>query len=430
MSGYGVVALAGAVLLYFSHLADFGLDTLGVSEVAKDRGRVGALVPSLVLGRLAVAAVLWLGLVAVGLPVLPQPEGAIIAASGAALLFRATNVRWALIGIERPAWVALSRVGGELLQALVILTVIVGAGDLVLVPAAQVAGDAFAALLLVFALGRLGPLPLRWEPEAAMPVFRAARPLVLHALLALLVFNCDLILLRFFRDASTVGFYAAAYTLVSFLSNMGVSFGYSLLPAYARLSARSDERDALYRSSLAQAAAATLPMAVGGTLVAGGLIALVFGSGYSASVLPLRILLWSVPAVWMRASVQMALVAQGRQRDVLRVTVIGAALTVVLDLLVIPRWGMAGAAVVTVTTELVRIALVMWWGRRAGLPLPSPARFARGLLASVAMGALVWVLSPRAHVLATVAAGGVAYAILLVMVGAVRIGRSGVAVRL
>jgi len=423
VSGYGVVALAGAVLLYFSHLVDLGLDTLGVSEVAKDGDGAAELVPSLVLGRLGTALVLWLIIIAVGLTVLPQPEGAMIAACGATLLFRGANVRWALIGLDRPAWVALSRVAGEALQAIIIVATVTALGDLGRVPVAQAAGDAFAAVILVLALGAGRRLRVRWIAGRALPVFRAARPLVAHALLALLVFNCDLILLRVFRDASVVGLYAAAYTLVSFLSNMGVSFGYSLLPAFARLADRRAERDALYHSALAQASAATLPMAAGGLVVAGGLIALVFGGGYAAAVLPLTILLWSVPPVWMRTAVQMALVAQGRQRDVLKVTVIGAAVTIVMDLLVIPRWGMVGAAWVTVGTEGLRLALVLWWGRRAGLALPSLRRFVRPVAATAVMALVVTRLPASWPTLAAVAAGAGAYALLLVLVGALRLRR-------
>ena len=72
-----MVALAGAVLLYASHLTDFGLDTLGVVESSRQREQLPALVGSLVLGRLAMALLLWLPVVAAGLWLMPQPEGAI-----------------------------------------------------------------------------------------------------------------------------------------------------------------------------------------------------------------------------------------------------------------------------------------------------------------------------------------------------------------
>ena len=413
------------MLLYASHLTDFGLDTLGVVESSRQREQLPALVGSLVLGRLAMALLLWLPVVAAGLWLMPQPEGAILAASGALLLFRATNVRWALIGLERPGWVAASRACGELLTAIIIVAAVHAPGDLGSVPPAQVAGDALAALLVALALARLaGPLSLRWNGAAAMPVFRAAVPLVLHALLALLVFNSDLILLRTFRDAATVGLYAAAYTLVSFLSNLGVTYGTSLLPTLTRLVSDRAGMVELYHRSLVQAAAATLPLAVGGALVAGGMVELVFGEAYGASVRPLAILLATVPAVWVRVAAQMALVTAGRQRDVLTVTVIAAIVTVIGGLAAIPRWGMIGAAVVTLAAELLRLVLTLGLAARAGLPLPAPGRFVRPAVAVAAMGLAVSQLTAL-PVLLAIGSGAAVYAVGLVLTGAIRLQGGG-----
>lgn len=398
--------------------------------MAKDPAGIPSLVPSLVMGRLGIAFLLCASLALLGLLVAPQPEGAIIAACSFTLLFRAGNVRWAWLGLSRPLPVALSRAAGEALTALLIVGLVRGIGDLGVVPVAQVAGDALAATVLAILLARLGyALPAAWRRDIAMPVFRAARPLVLQAMLALLIFNCDLIVLRIFRDASAVGRYAAAYALISFLSNLGVSFGYSLLPAFAQLEKDEGGQSALHQMSLAQAAAITLPLAVGGIIVAPRLVELVFGPSYAASVLPLRILLVSIVPAWLRTTAQMALVARGRQDDVLRVTAIAAGLTLVLDLALIPRWGVAAAAAVTVATETVRAVLLLGWGHRLGLRLPSPLRFARPLIA-VAVMALVVLRFADSPLPLSIGLGALTYAVMLVLTGSVRLGRSGVELRL
>jgi hypothetical protein len=103
---------------------------------------------------------------------------------------------------------------------------------------------------------------------------------------------------------------------------------------------------------------------------------------------------------------------------------------VVLDLAVIPKWGMAGAASVTVFTEFVRVVLALGWAARTGLPLPAAARLARPAVATVVMALLVRSVAPHLPVLLAVGAGGVAYAVMLVLTGAVRPGRGGIAIRL
>ncbi len=427
---YGVVALAGAVLLYATYVADAGIDTLGVPAVARAEGGLRALVSSLLLARLAVAAVLAVVVAVAGLALLPQPEGAVIAAYAMTLPVRALTARWAHLGQGRAGTVALSRVAGEALSAALILLLVRAAGDLGHVPLTQLAGDALAAFLLLAALQRgAAALPATYEAAAARPVLRESWMLVASAMLALLIFNADLVLLRVFRDSTVVGWYAAAYTLVSFLSNLGVSFGYSVLPALSRLDADAAGERGMYQTSLAAAAAATLPLAAGGAMLAPALIALVYGAGFAPAGPVLGLLLWSVPAAWLRTVAQMALVARGRQADVLRVTAVGAALTIVLDLAVIPRFGMHGAAVVTLVSEGVRAALTLVFAARAGLPMAGVRRFWRPVVATALMAIAVR-QAPAWPVLAAVGLGAVAYAAALVALGTVRLGGGRVRIHL
>lgn len=427
-AAYGVVALAGAVLLYLQHLTDFGIDTVGVRRVAREPGSVERLVPSVLVVRTLIGFGLAVITGLAGLLLLPQPDGAILAGSAALLLARGANPKWVLVGLQRPGAVAVARAAGELLTALLVVTLVHDAGDLARVPAAQVAGDMIAALLAVFALRRLGfRLPAVWRPDESGPLFREARPLVVHAVVGLLVFNFDLIALRFLRDATSVGLYATAYALVAFLTNLGVAFGFSLLPSVSREGDGARAR-ILYGSALAHAFAFTLPLAVGGALVAGELISLVFGATFSAAASPLIILLWTVPAVWLRVVGQTVLVARGRQATVLRITAISAVITISLDLLLIPRYGLTGAAAASVAAEVMRAALSLAAAAREGFRLAGPSRWWRGVVGALVMAGVVSRLD--LPVLALVGIGAAVYGAVMVATGAVSVAQGKLQLRL
>jgi O-antigen/teichoic acid export membrane protein len=426
---YGVVALAGAVLLYFSYLGDLGIEAIGVAEVARDAARARVTVPALITARTVAGALLAVALAVVGLALLPQPEGAVLALYGLTLPVRGVNARFALLGQSRAGAASLSRVAGEALSAGMILLLVHGTGDLAHVPLTQIAGDALAALVLLLALRpAITGAVVREAWTVARPVLRAAWPVVLNTMLALLVFNADLIILRFFRDASVVGWYAAAYTLIAFLANLGLTFGYAVMPQVARSAADLARASALVRDSLVFALALTLPMAVGGLFVAPDLVRLVFGDAYAASGLPMVILLWSVPVAWLRSVSQLSLVALGRQRAVLGVTAIGAVVTVVLDLALIPRFGMTGAAAVTVAAEVVRFVAMQVVLARAGIPTPPLPAWWRPVLGTATMAAVL--VAVRAPAPALMALGAAAYAGALLATGAVRRGPGGFEVRL
>ena len=61
----------------------------------------------------------------------------------------------------------------------------------------------------------------------------------------------------------------------------------------------------------------------------------------------LSILVVSIPLLLLRGVLQAALIASGRQGNVLRTTAWAAAVTGVMDLALIPAFGMLGAAVTT-----------------------------------------------------------------------------------
>ncbi len=414
---YGVVAFASAILLYFNYIADFGADAVGVPRVARAPGRVGVTVPSLLLARLAIGAGFWVLLAVAGLFVLPQPEGAVLAALALVLPLRGANARWALIGLEKSGIVGAARALGEALTTVIVVLLVRHAGQLGTVPAAQVAGDAVAALLLLVALRRLGvALPIAVDQAEVKGALRDGWPLVLHAILAMLAFNADLVILRFFRDAATVGQYAVAYTLVSYFANLGSAFAVSALPALSRAEA-ADGRD--YRTAMAYAAAIAVPAALGGWVLAAPIIEMIFGAAYAPAGAALAVLIWNVPALWLRFTGQMGLIAAGRQDVVLRVTVIGAVVAIGLDLVLVPRYGMLGAAGVAVGVETMRFVLILALGARVGLPAPGLWRLWRIVAASVVMVLAVGALKGLPPI-GGVLVGAVVYVVALTVFGGVR----------
>jgi len=394
-----------------------------VREVAAAPTQVGQLVPPVLSLRLAVAATTVLVITILGLTVLPQPDGSVLAGYSLILLAVGGNTRWVHLGLERAGFAAMARAAGEATMLTLVLLLLRDAGDLGRVPLAQFTGDMFAAILLAWGLSRAGHrLVMRWDLSEAGPVVRQGSWLAANAIVGLLIYNSDLIFLRIFRTPQEVGRYAAAYTLISFLLNLGVTYGQSLLPTFTRLKPDPAEQRSLYHAAMAHVYAGAMPLAVGGSLVAGGLLLLVFGPQFVTAATALIILLWSIPVAFFRNVPQTALVAAGRQEWVFRFTLISAVLNLALNLAVIPRWGMLGAALATLGTEIVRTAITLRGAVQAGFPLPSPARFWRASVATVAMTAALLLVRPG-PVVASILLGGLTYGAVLILAGGIRLRR-------
>ncbi|MDZ4865464.1 MAG: flippase [Gemmatimonadota bacterium] len=420
-AGYGILGVATAVMLYVTAVGDAGIDLIGVREIAAHPVLGRELGGSLVASRALIATVVAFIVIVAGVFLAPQPEGAILASYSLTLLVLGANTRWIHLGLEQGGRVAAGRIVGEAVMAAFVLSLVHSAGDIPQVPLAQFLGDAVAALCLAWWLrGSLGPLVLRFDWHRAGPILRRGTPLVLQTLLGLLIFNSDLIFLRLFHSATVTGLYVAAYTLVSFLVNVGIAYGQSLLPALTRLGADPHAQGEQYRTSLAQVFAVGLPIAVGGAVLAPEIIGLAFGHQYQRSALPLAVLLWSVPAGYFRNVSLFSLVACGRQDLVLRTAVQSAILNLVLNLVLIPEFAMLGAAAATVLTELVRAGLAVRNASLEGLRPPGVGRFWRAM---VAVGAMALILLPLAHqpLWVSLPAGVATFALVLSLTGGLRL---------
>jgi O-antigen/teichoic acid export membrane protein len=170
--------------------------------------------------------------------------------------------------------------------------------------------------------------------------------------------------------------------------------------------------------------AGALPIAVGGFVYAPEIIALVFGADYAPSVLPLRVLLLSVPISAVRDVPVMAVLSRGREDLVLRVVAASAAANLVLNSVLIPAFGMLGAAVATLSTEILRFALCLVYARSLGFPMPALARAWRPVMAALGM-TVVLMAMPRANLLVGVAAGALVYVLGLALIGGIRRGSDG-----
>src|SRR5688572_29740424 len=279
--GLGVISFAFAILLYLQRVVDAGFDLgIGIREAANRRQNLRDFVPPVLTFRLVLAAAT-IGLVVLSALLIRQVEGGMVALYALTLIPLALSTRWVLTGMGMTGAVGLSRALGEAVVLIVVFLVVSGQPDLWRVPVSQLLGDTAAALLLIMVLHQHGVhASLRWDAGTVRPLVRHVTPYVGSALLGLAIFNSDLLFLRAFADRTTVGLYAAAYALVSFLINVGATYSLTLIPSLAQLSDEPLARQSVYATAWARALAIVVPLAAGGALVAQQAITVVFGPAF------------------------------------------------------------------------------------------------------------------------------------------------------
>lgn len=407
-SAYGTVGVSAAIALYFVAFTEWGMDLLGSREVAQDRSRVRTVAPQVWLARLALSTLMTAVLAAVAFLLMPPLESRVLAVYALTVLSNAASTRWVYLGLERTRLVAVTRGLSELIKGGLILLLLRGPDSILWVPLAQFIGEAVAAAILLFPIRRLGfspgTLPRR---DVVVPVFTRAVPLMLTHVLGMVVYNSDVILLRFLRDDTQAGLYLAAYTLIGYLGILGTVGRSSLVPTLTRLHPTPDRQRLLYDRFMMRAFALGLPIAACGSLLAQKIIDLAFGAEFAASGPVLVLLLWSVPLLLMRSVMQALLIAVGRQDRVLRMTGWTALFTLMLNLALIPRWGMMAAAGMTVAGESVRLTLAHRYVRAEGVGFTARNLLLPCVATAIAVTVLILLDPP---VLVGIALGGGVYA--------------------
>lgn len=396
VAGFGVLEFASSILTYFLLLADGGLEQWSTREAAKTHD-VRALVSRVLPLRILLATVafaLLLGL----LPVLPKYPSLrlVLALFGLSLFAQAASLKWVFMGQEKMAAVARGLVVAQITFATTVFVFVRSPAALVVVPVLRLASDLTMAIYFARWFARMhGGLRLALTLNGAKQALRQALTIGTSQAMGLLNYNFDSVLLGFLSGAAAVGWYNAAYKPVTVALALPITYFIGLFPALSRTYAA--DRDAfrhLVVRSLQLCSILVVPLVVGGTLLAEPVIGLLYGRAYASSVRPFQILVWSAALVILRSSYAESLRATGHQNLDLRCAITSASLNVALNVLLIPRYGMVGAASATVAADVVWLAMAYYYFQRAVLPhelLP----FLRGpLAAGIAMGVLLWLTQP------------------------------------
>ena len=275
-----------------------------------------------------------------------------------------------------------------------------------------VAGAGAASPLLGLLVAPLLALPLvlpgelreargaMWERERLLGYARYGYPIAASLALAVTLASTDRFLLAAFLDEAAVGAYHAAYSIANrTLDVLFIWLGAAGMPALVMALERGGP-ERLREAAREQASFFVLiglPAAAGVALVARPLAEILIGEELRTAVegitpwIALSALLAGLQAYYFGQAFTLG----RRTGRLLGAMIIPASANVVLNLLLIPPYGVQGAAWATTASFAIGVAAFVILGRRVlVLPFPWEALVRCGL-ATAAMAAVVWVLPPQ-----------------------------------
>ena len=267
---------------------------------------------------------------------------------------------------------------------------------------------AIAGVALVAATALVVPLALfrpRFERAAWARMGRAVVPYALATAVVILYFRVTQIAMAYLATDEETTEYALAFRIVEVLTVVPGLVASSALPLIARARTMGDERLRPLANSLAQTALlAGLGLATATAAGAPIAIRVIGGGPDSPSIGVLQVLAVALAFTFPLSIWSFLLLAIEQLRSISISGGLAAVAALALALALIPPYGAKGGAIATVGAEAILAgALLVSISRIDRQLVPSPARFARGLLAAIP-GAVVVVLTRNAGPLAPLAA--------------------------
>ncbi|MCX5665487.1 MAG: flippase [Candidatus Omnitrophica bacterium] len=362
---FGTVSYAHSFVFYLLNFVDLGLTTYGIREVAKYKGRVSEYVSEIVSFKLLIASVLFIVLMAATFLSSPSESFRIVMLGASLLLFvSALSTEWAYQGQEKMHMVLVSVATTTFLQLALVWAFVKGPGDLLkTTPVYSLAAFLTPILFLIH---------FRYKPKLDFTYLKQIKRYLASSLVIWLiaifaqVYNgLDIVLLGLFKSPEEVGYFTIARRAIGGSTLLMVFLANALLP---RLAATFTSNVCEFNSATGKflkiSSSLTVLVFLPIIVFSDHIISFALGREYLPACLPFKIMGLGLIMVLFNLPYSTGLVAAGKEREVLKQVLASASLSVLLNIFLMPKYGMIGAAISFLCAEILAIILIMWAYRK------------------------------------------------------------------
>lgn len=367
--GFGKYSFACAFTLLFSVIADMGLSTLTIRELARDKENAGKYFvnASLIKIILSIIAFMSIFLVMNQLKYSSDTTLAVYIFGGYEIINSYNQFYRSIFrAFEKMEYETLIRVIEKVVLFLLILWITAhGYGLIEIVYAFLITSVGTFLLSLLVIIKKFIKPKYKLDLNYIKNIARDSFPFALTVIFCMIYFKIDTVMLSIMKGDEVVGWYNASYNIIDGLSPLiaGSVAGATLplMSKYFTLQNKKEELKDIYIRSFQVVSTLGLFISIVVTIFADKIIKLLYGSGYSNAAVSLQILIWAFFIICLSTVSSSFLNATNKQTIVVIGTAIGALFNVILNFLLIPQYSLLGAAFATVVTELFGLIIYFYF---------------------------------------------------------------------
>jgi len=248
-------------------------------------------------------------------------------------------------------------------------------------------------------------------------IFKAAIPFAVLVGFSTVYNRIDVVLITKLLGYTQTGFYTAAYKFYDLIAFFPAVVSHSLYPVFSTLMAQNklqDVRNALERY-LRLMTALALPMATGAMLLSVPLIKILAGEEFVPAAKVLAVLVWA-PAILFVYIVVNSLVISQLTKFATFITGVNVIINIVGNLVLLPRIGIMGAAIMTIVSEAIQGIFYFYFVRTKVTRFSFLKNIWQPCIATAIMGAAVYYMKDY-FIVIPIAACAMIYGVCLLVLG-------------
>ncbi len=409
--GFGDYSTVLAFFAFFGSAADLGLYSITAREISRPEADEKKIISNALALRLTSSLLVFL-IAPLLVYFLPYSHDVKIGILIAAASFVFSTTYMVLNGVFQKNLamdkVASAEVLGKLLQiTIIILAVKLNLGFIAII-FSVLASMILNFVIIVFLARKYVSLSLQFDFAYWKKFLIEAAPLGFSSLVIFIYFKIDTILLSILKTASEVGIYNAAYKVlenITFFPAMIIGLIFPLLSRY--IFTDKEEFSRIANETLKVFLILLVPLVVGTTFLADGVIHLIGGDAFAASAGILRILIFALVFIFFGNLFNSILIAGNHQKKLILPLVFCAIFNISSNLLFIPIFSYTAAAFTSVATEFFVALAGFYLVSKYTHFKPRATYLPKILFAGLAMGFFLYFFSSASFLLLALGSTGV-----------------------
>ncbi len=356
VTSLGELAFATSVIGFFTFFADFGLTTLGIREIARHKKEADSYGTNILLFQVlfTLLLIILLGVLLLFMPI-SYTIKVITFFYGLGLIPLALDMSYIFQAYEKMEYVLVGKTVNQAVYLILGLALITLFKNVVFLPIAALISGLGGAIVTYVILKKILNFKLKKpDPKIFKLLIITAIPFVTSEILIMIYRNIDIVMLQFIKNINEVGYYSAGYKIVNTIIMIIAFVPDSFFPLISYNFKHDKKQFKQYILLFSQTIGLlSIPLAIGGIIYARQILMLLYGSQLVAGTDAFKVLLLLVIVIPFKILVASIIIAADKQNHYMISGAIGTMISVVLNIILIPRYGMIGAGIAIVVTETV-----------------------------------------------------------------------------